>query len=666
MKRKLLLLAVLMSCGVMIFAVDPPIIRSLIITEARMGHPATAYAEITNMGDSALHLGQFEFGEIGPWTNHYTADPNHYFMLPDSVLQPGESFVITMVYDWGPKMWKKYPYSGKYNEKITKDEMWTLADVKLHAKEAPYPDPTDSITPYYYVMDVYGGRSCWYIEQHLSNGDSVVVDQVNGNWENDNHNHDGAYDVAGVTDATNNCILIRKFTITQGDTVFADDRGIDLADSKWIPVPMLFDNWEPNRRAFWTVGNHGDYNLDETTLTSSTITIDWADSILTVPWGVRNEDSLMMQFDYHPGLAWHYTLAPTTADSAFTSVREGDILTVYACGKDLDMMKFHLQVSPPGNGENRVIPKAAKGSNGYYGMFVGPLFDVTDKVPGMDTIRDIPFADRVDTLYKYLEKAPDATWEVVWVDGVERVDLKTGDILRVTAQNGSTKDYYLKLTPYIPNHSAFLGAISWPDIPDWAKGTIWDNDTIPGFSRNLYDYTITLPPGESAEPALIAKAEQLNTKIKVDRLTNMSGTANDRVVSFTSTAEDDTTVLVYNVQVNKQKEIGNIQPFTPDPFISEYDWWEQWANNFLEICNPGTRPLDLSNYMIMGQWSTDPAVVLTWNAENTTDAWLDRYVRYIPGYKWQDSTSWKVQPVIAVQDPNVNPIVEAGRRIRNG
>ncbi len=660
MKLKLLFLALFMSFGVL---QAQNIVRSLIITEAKLGHAATAYAELTNMGDTALPLNQFEFGEIGPWTDHYFADLNHSFMLPDKMLQPGESFVIAMVFDWGPKMYNKYPYSGRYNQKITKDEMWDLADVRVHAKEAPYADPTDSITPYYPTMDVYGGRSCWYIEQHFPNGDSVVIDQVNGNFENaegNGRNHDGAYDVAGVTDATNNCVLIRKFTVTQGDTIFSDDVGTDISDSKWIPIPILFDNWEPNRRAFWTVGNHQNTVLDQTTLTSSTLTINWTDTILTVPWGVRNEDSLMMQFNYQPGLAWHYDLAKTSEDSAFTSVREGDILTVYACGNTLQTMKFHVQTSAPGAGENRVIPKAAKASNGYYGRDVGPLFDVTDKVPGMDTIRNVPFSERVDTLFKYLEKADKATWEIVWSDGMERVDLVTGDILRVTAENGSTKDYYIKLRPYIPNHSAWLGAITWPDVPDWAKGTFWDSDTIPGFNRNLYDYSISLPPGENAEPALIAKAEQLNTKINVERLTNFNGPAADRVVSFTSTAEDDTTVLVYNVQISKQKEMENIQPFSPDPFISEFIFWEQWANGFLEICNPGTRPLDLSNYMIFGQWATDPKEAITWFAEPTGATWLNRYVKYIPGYKWQDSTSWKIQPAIAVEDNNVNPIVQPG------
>ena len=62
----------------------------------------------------------------------------------------------------------------------------------------------------------------------------------------------------------------------------------------------------------------------------------------------------------------------------------------------------------------------------------------------MDTIqaanyRGVAFASRVDTLFKYLEKAPAATWEIVWVDGNVRTDLKKGDKLKVTAENGDVK-----------------------------------------------------------------------------------------------------------------------------------------------------------------------------------------------------------------------------------
>ena len=64
--------------------------------------------------------------------------------------------------------------------------------------------------------------------------------------------------------------------------------------------------------------------------------------------------------------------------------------------------------------------------------------------------------------------------------------------------------------------------------------------------------------------------------------------------------------------------------------------------------------------MIFGQWINDPAAAIPGFAEPTGDTWMNSYVKYIPGYKWQDSTAWKVQPAIAVEDLNVNPIVQPG------
>ena len=40
--------------------------------------------------------------------------------------------------------------------------------------------------------------------------------------------------------------------------------------------------------------------------------------------------------------------------------------------------------------------------------------------------------------------------------------------------------------------------------------------------------------------------------------------------------------------------------------------------------------------------------------------WASRYRKYIPGYKWQDQANWQIQPAIAVQDLNIDPMVKAG------
>ncbi len=40
--------------------------------------------------------------------------------------------------------------------------------------------------------------------------------------------------------------------------------------------------------------------------------------------------------------------------------------------------------------------------------------------------------------------------------------------------------------------------------------------------------------------------------------------------------------------------------------------------------------------------------------------WINRYRKYIPGYKWKDEAGWAIDPAIAVQDLNVNPLVQGG------
>ncbi len=420
-------------------------------------------------------------------------------------------------------MWVKDP--DHFQRILNKKEFWTLADVKLHFPESPkQPNAEDSVTRYNAILGLWNGRDCLYLRHHISETDSVVVDQVNGVFANPNGTRaepKGALDVAGVTAATNNATLVRKFKIKQGNTDFETGRGQDLAESEWIPIPLQLGHWEMMRKLFWTAGNHGDFNLDQTTLTSSTVDIDWAENTITVPWGVRNDDSIMSEFDTKPGIAWHYSYAPSYEDSAYVSVRNGDILTLYACGDDMDMIDFTLMVAAPTEDANWVIPMNVPNEDGLYAG-TGPMFMVSANKNGvMDTIqssnyRGITFATRVDTLFKYLEKAPAASWEIVWVDGMVRTDLKTGDKLKVTAENGETKEYYIKADEYRPSHDAFLSSITWPDIPEDFKVLYgWLGDTIPNYEPTKYEYKVQVPLDTYGIPALVGKNANSNGKVTV-------------------------------------------------------------------------------------------------------------------------------------------------------
>jgi hypothetical protein len=663
MRTKTLLFLLLLSCGVL-NAQDT--IRTLVISEVRLDDARHSYVEITNVGATTLNLAQFELGQVGAWTQPYAPGAGFWFMLPDKDLAPGKSFVAAAAYDWNPKMWLKDP--DNYSRILNKKEFWTIADLMLHFPESPVqPNALDSVTPYYHVLETWSGRDCIYLRQHISETDSVVVDQVNGVFAN----ADGTraepklgLDVAGVTDATNQATLVRKFSIKKGNVDFETGRGQDMDESEWMPIPLQLGHWEMMRSLFWTVGNHGDYNLDPATLTSTTIDINWSDSILTVPWGIRNDDSIMSEFAKKPGIAWHYTYAPSYADSATISANTGDILTVYACGNNLDIINFKINVAAPTDDANWVVPMNVPNADGFYAG-TGPMYMVSaHKNAVMDTIqganyRGVGYATRVDTLFKYLEKAPAATWEIVWVDGNVRTDLKTGDKLKVTAENGDIKQYYIKVDQYRPSHDAYLSSITWPDIPEDYKGIFgWLGDTIPNYVPTKYDYKVQVPLDVAGIPALVGKNADINGKNVVSRAKNLSGGVDDRTITFTSTAEDDTTIRVYNVILEKEKNPADLQPWSADPFISQFVWQEQWASAFMEVANPGNQVLDMSNYMFCWGYVNSPAEAITRVAQPAD--WANRYGKYIPGYKWQDEANWAIQPAIAEQDLNVNPLVQGG------
>ncbi len=677
MKRKLFFIF-LLFCGTLLNAQE--FYDSLIITEVRLDRGENFYLEITNMGNQEVQLSDFKLGYLFNSQAPYTSFPGQTMFFQDYTLGPGETYLLAQVYDEALKNWLKEP--DEYSPG-NKPELWALADHQHHSLEGGGPE--DSIPdPYVEFRNLIWEGDVFFLEHHV-NGDSAVVDQVGGVFLQDNGtNGNVAFDVAGFPRATREAILIRKFDVKKGNLDFNNARGIDITDSEWIPIPISYIqdpnaewvNVEPYRRVFYTVGNHGDYNLDETTLVSDKATVDWNTKKITVPWGTRNLDNFMDLFEKKEGLAWRYKLSPNHEDSAFSSARTGDLITFYVCGNDLDVEQFEILVSEPGADANIVVPKYMTEADGYYGSSIlsgnAEVFKVTDGDPGMDTIFfagivgpfrtnlvGIEYATHVDTLFKYLEKPGNANWEIDWVDGTERTYLKHGDLLKVTAQNGSEKYYFIKMNEYENSHDASLSSITWPDIPDYYKGAFgWKGDTIPGFSNQATSYSLTVPLDVEGIPSLVGKTNNLNARFEVNRAKSINGTVADRTTSFNVTAEDDTSTMVYNILLSKEKDPNNIQPFIAEPFISEYVHMDQNQNGFLEICNPGTEILDLSNYMIVRGGSGNPAEAI--QAYTDPEGWYDRYMKYVPGYKWVDSLSWTISPGFLEKDLTVNSLVMPG------
>jgi hypothetical protein len=610
MKLKLLLF--LMMLTGMLYAQEP--YRNLIISEARMNAQNDNHVELTNMGNDPVNLSEFKFVLMRPWIPEPILDPwndpwvpegNRMFMLPDVVLQPGESFVLTSAYDFGPRQYYNKVDGFEGNQRPKQIDIYDLADFLIHIKEPKsdvYPDVKDSVTTterygdnYQWVWETWEGRGCFMIEHHFAEGDSAVIDQVGGVFDDNGRNFARSYDVAGVTGASGNSLLVRKFSVKTGNLDFANARGVGLDDSEWMPVqrPSGYNSW---RDLWWTVGNHGAYVLDENTLESDVIDVDFAGKTLTVPWGIRRLDDIMRNMVKKPGIAWNYDLNPIREDSLYLSARTGDKLTVYVFGNELQTATFDIIVAEPTADANMVVPMARVNIGSVW--VGGPVrtntqagiegFDwprVTTHASGVDTItgtwHGLPFAMRTDTLAKYLEKPANATWEFVFADGVERPDLKNGDKLKVTAQNGAVKEYFIQVRPYGPSHNADLLAITWPDIPDFYRGIFgWMGDTVPNFNATTYNYRVTVPLDVDGIPALVAKTSNLNAKVDVKRATSLSGTIEDRTVSFVVTAEDDSVTNTYNVELIKEKNPADLQPYHAEPFLSELVFWDQWSNSF--------------------------------------------------------------------------------------
>ena len=676
MKQKLLLLLLLISG--MLSAQEP--YRNLIFTEVRMDDARWTYAEITNMGNQDVNLSEFELGSVGPWTEPWAVAENEKLRLPNRVLKPGESFLFASIDDipfqmsvFDPERW--------LGRRTATYEMMEKADIQLHIPNAEwgnYPE-YDSVSTGYNAILSWSGRNVFYLMHYFTEGDSAVVDAVNAIFtsETSPFKVDGPSDAAGVTGATGNRILVRKFSVTQGTGDDLDSwtrvAGIDIADSEWLPLrfPQGGPWGTPHRKEFWTLGNHGNFTLTSESLKSKNpkVQVDFANSTITVPYGSRNLYYMMNNFEYADGLAWFYSYSAEKADSAFTSARTNDTLSVYAVGNTLQTKHFKIIAQPSTEADNTILPKVvlnynnARYRNTY--MSTGTIFEVTQGL-AMDTIMagnyvfGIPYATRVDTVMKYMEIPSQATAEVVFVDGVERPDLKNGDKLKVTAGNGTVKEYFIKVQDFIPSHNANLSAITWPDIPDaelyegWFN---WKGDTIPNFDPATTSYSVTLTSDVMNVPALVPLTEALNTSVEVDRAKNLTGTIADRTATFVATAQDDTTHVTYKVVFNKEKDVNNIQPWPGEPFISQFSFRERWANNYIELVNPGTQVMDMSNYMLV-RGGENPATVISWYTG--VDEWADRFNKYIPGYVWVDEANWQVQPAIAIQDWSVDPMVQPG------
>ncbi len=210
-----------------------------------------------------------------------------------------------------------------------------------------------------------------------------------------------------------------------------------------------------------------------------------------------------------------------------------------------------------------------------------------------NTISNIPFGSRIDTLFWYLGKDPAADWKIIFVDGVQRPDLKNGDKLIITDADNSTREYFLRVNDYIKSANARLSAIKI------------NGDTLNGFKSNVFNYKVMLPKG-STFPVISAFPENMNAKVRIGRALNLKGGEDQRTARIYVTAENELTESLYSVtfEILKKEE-----SFRADPFFSQImnglynlvpgstsvsGWGKGW-----EIFNPGNTTISMGNYLIV-------------------------------------------------------------------
>jgi hypothetical protein len=517
------------------------------------------------MGSTPVDLLEITFatanpgsGLVDPSVDTVFSQGSFWFKLwPEisKVLEPGESFVLALAHDfiWTLQKMREpgygyarpgnpaiYPYADLLAHRNEKDgiELERYAHIKDSSTTGP-----DSIywneqwgNNVYRTLAVCNNSQAGFFMTHKWNDtDSATIDQVKNLFDNDGINSKIAWMVAGIHEATTKCILFRKYSIKKGvlDFSLRGAGSVDLEDSDWIPIrwPAGADNW---RDVWWSVGNHGPYVLDENTLVPKAgtgISVDFPAKTITVPWGTRRLDDIMRKMERKPGVAWYYEWNGNKEDKLYRSAKTGDRLAINVVGNTLYTDTFDIVVSDPLDGDNMVIPidhnlneNTGFTQNTQAGKLTWPR--VTTNESGIDTITGagygLPNGLRVDSLFKYLEKPPEASWEVVFGDGNKRADLRNGDKLKVTAKDGSVKEYFLEVQPYTPSYNAFLSSITWPDMTldhIWKFLYGWKGDTIPNFGPNTTGYRVFLPADHEGIPALVARTQDPNATVSVKRAT---------------------------------------------------------------------------------------------------------------------------------------------------
>lgn len=702
----LLLFLVLMSFQQNVFAEDINVpglaVPKLIITEVRPDAAATAYLEITNMGDTAINLESFtihsvhfntrctEYSDSAISFNRRNAavDGTIGKIYLKGILQPGESYVVSNVWDANDARGSGIPTHNTALAQIGNQFAHIDESLNLNGwinKPEWQCYGRDSVSARSFVQlraeATAGYLIHWVYQKEDGTTDSTYIDQFNHFWypdENEaagiNYNMKGyrVDPIAGVDDAMTEYIMLRKPNVTEGNLNWNQSRGTDASTSEWVVIPKNTSK----QLAFTTVGSHGEYDLSYAAKDPSTIIVNEGAGTISVPWQIVRGDSLARYFNLGEGMGWSYDLVGVFEDSASYIARPGDKFAFHAAGAVVDSKEYTIEVREPEEDlavvfprrrliiDEEIVEDEVSGtvdtittrywSGGFvFGLAVGPE---------IDSIINVPFATRTDSLLKYLDKPEKAAWEFVFVDGQDRVDLQFGDKLKVTSENGTViKEYFVAVDEAVLSNNALLSAVTWPDIdknmyPRWITG-----DTLPEFTPLKTAYTVELRPDATKIPAFQFKTQDLRATYEVVNAKDLDGNMEQRTTTVTVTAESDTISVTYSFVFQKQGV--PVQPNIAEPFISEMVWNTQTQGCAFEIYNPGTEDLDLSRYMYVAgstsqtwQEAVETCVTNRYWAGNPNDGIMIYQTHYVPSKRWRNDGSeaeWMASPT--VENPYAGP-----------
>ena len=668
----------------------------LIITEVRPNGDAgrfngeeTGYVEITNVGDTAIDLsaaGNYFVLVSGYFNSRINTVSDSLIDIRNTlttkgniplqgILQPGESFVVSSVWDRKDSRGRDIPVHNTAVAQLSKQV--------VHKDEATNENGwiykpewqcfgKDSVSAPWFAGEypqLWAGAGAWYLIKWVFTTDSTSIDSTfidNFNFFlNSEGNPNGIkgsemYPIAGVIDAMNTSVMVRKANVNKGNMNWHQSRGVDVTTSEWLVIPKN----TARDLTFSTVGNHGVFDLDFSVKDRTKVIVD--DNYLSVPWEMVRGDSLSRYFNLGDGMSWSYEQVGLLEDSASYIVRPGDKFSLYSVRNIVNKWNFTLRVRDPKPDVAMVFPKRRLLQNEeilldeetgevidtiYTRYWSSDFVYALSEGPVIDSIVNIPFATRTDSLFKYLVKPEKAKWEFVFVDGIERVDLKYGDKLKVTSEDGTTvKEYFVAVSDYVPSENAYLSTVTWPDIdkslyPRWNMG-----DTLPDFSPQKTEYTVELRFDAKQFPAFQYIPSNIKSRIEVQNAVDINGNYEQRTTSVTVYAESDTTFLTYNFHFIKQGV--PVQPYVAEPFFSEFNKKGHTQGYAIEIYNPGTIDLDLSRYCVVrgqaGQtWQEAVETVWTGSFSAGSNGIQIYRTHYFPSKRWVADISeeaWNAVP----------------------